>query len=102
MINREEQSMAWYQWVMAVERVLQESIPFYKYVPYFILYIAVGGIFFIFLEEYLIPEEFIDDLMTSEKENELSSYGRTLRQRSRRLAKDAPSTAAPVEDKDSG
>ena len=94
--------MAWYQWVMAVERVLQESIPFYRYVPYFIFYIAVGGIFFIFLEEYLIPEEYIDDLMTSEKENALSSYGRTLRQRSRHDTNDAPSTAAPVEDKDCG
>ena len=68
----------WLQWLLFTERSIQETIPFFDYLPYVFVYLFLAGLFVVILESFLVPKDVIEDLMEDEDDNEISILGRKL------------------------
>ena len=53
----------WLQWLLFTERSIQETIPFFDYLPYVFVYLFLAGLFVVILESFLVPKDVIEDLM---------------------------------------
>ena len=68
----------WLQWLLFTERSIQETIPFFDYLPCVFVYLFLAGLFVVILESFLVPKDVIEDLMEDEDDNEISILGRKL------------------------